>query len=93
MAGPVGLPVIDPTPAGFPHQGVRRVRLHPQVYQGPRVQGGLRVPLRTCSRTRPGGCPTDDPASLQLQQMDRFGIEKAMIGVGEDSVQLALRCS
>jgi uncharacterized protein len=29
--------------------------------------------------------------SLVLQQMDRFGIEKAMIGVGEDSAQLALK--
>jgi len=26
-----------------------------------------------------------------VQQMDRFGIEKAMIGVGEDSAQLALK--
>jgi uncharacterized protein len=34
---------------------------------------------------------TDDPVSLVLQQMDRFGIEKAMIGVGEDSAQLALK--
>ena len=37
------------------------------------------------------GCRPTDPVSLVLQQMDRFGIEKAMIGVGEDSAQLALK--
>jgi predicted TIM-barrel fold metal-dependent hydrolase len=39
----------------------------------------------------PQGLSTDDPVSLLLQQMDRFGIEKAMIGVGEDSARLALK--
>ena len=33
----------------------------------------------------------DDPVSLLLQQMDRFNIEQAMIGVGEDSAELALK--
>jgi predicted TIM-barrel fold metal-dependent hydrolase len=40
----------------------------------------------------PKGLPTDDPVSLLLQQMDRFGIEKSMIGVSEgESADKALK--
>jgi len=39
----------------------------------------------------PKDLPTNDPVSLLLMQMDRFGIEKSVIGVGEPSATLALK--
>ena len=42
-------------------------------------------PVEYMFKDVPKGLPTDDPVSLLLQQMDRFGIEKSMIGVSEDS--------
>ena len=57
MPGPVGLPVID-TMIGFPHEGFRPVRLHPQTDQGPRIQRGFRVPGRVHVQGRPAG-PAD----------------------------------
>jgi predicted TIM-barrel fold metal-dependent hydrolase len=90
MAGPVGLPVID-TMVGFPHEGSAQYDFIRKQTKDRESKEDFEFPVEYIFKDVPKGLPTDDPVSLVLQQMDRFGIEKAMIGVGEDSAQLALK--
>jgi len=90
MAGPVGLPVID-TMIGFPHEGSAQYDFIRKQTKDRESKEDFEFPVEYMFKDVPKGLPTDDPVSLVLQQMDRFGIEKAMIGVGEDSTQLALK--
>jgi uncharacterized protein len=90
MAGPVGLPVID-TMMGFPHEGSAQYDFIRKQTKDRESKEAFEFPVEYMFKDVPQGLSTDDPVSLVLQQMDRFGIEKAMIGVGEDSAQLALK--
>ena len=90
MAGPVGLPVID-TMVGFPHEGSAQYDFIRKQTKDRESKEDFEFPVEYMFKDVPKGLPTSDPVSLVLQQMDRFGIEKAMIGVGEDSAQLALK--
>jgi predicted TIM-barrel fold metal-dependent hydrolase len=90
MAGPVGLPVID-TMIGFPHEGSAQYDFIRKQTKDRESKEDFAFPVEYMFKDVPKGLPTDDPVSLVLQQMDRFGIEKAMIGVGEHSAQLALK--
>jgi predicted TIM-barrel fold metal-dependent hydrolase len=90
MPGPVGLPVID-TMVGFPHEGSAQYDFIRKQTKDRESKEDFEFPVEYMFKDVPKGLPTDDPVSLVLQQMDRFGIEKAMIGVGEDSAQLALK--
>ena len=90
MAGPVGLPVID-TMVGFPHEGSAQYDFIRKQTKDRESKEDFEFPVEYMFKDVPQGLSTDDPVSLVLQQMDRFGIEKAMIGVGEDSAQLALK--
>ena len=90
MVGPVGLPVID-TMVGFPHEGSAQYDFIRKQTKDRESKEDFEFPVEYMFKDVPKGLPTDDPVSLVLQQMDRFGIEKAMIGVGEDSAQLALK--
>ena len=90
MPGPVGLPVID-TMIGFPHEGSAQYDFIRKQTKDRESKEDFEFPVEYMFKDVPQGLATDDPVSLVLQQMDRFGIEKAMIGVGEDSAQLALK--
>jgi uncharacterized protein len=90
MAGPVGLPVID-TMIGFPHQGSAQYDFIRRQTKDRESKESFEFPVEYMFKDVPKGLPTDDPVSLVLQQMDRFGIEKAMIGVSEGSATLALK--
>jgi predicted TIM-barrel fold metal-dependent hydrolase len=90
MPGPVGLPVID-TMIGFPHEGSAQYDFIRKQTKDRESKEDFEFPVEYMFKDVPRGLPTDDPVSLVLQQMDRFGIEKAMIGVGEDSAQVALK--
>src|ERR1700745_1221809 len=90
MAGPVGLPVID-TMVGFPHEGSAQYDFIRKQTKDRESKEDFEFPVEYMFKDVPKGLPTDDPVSLVLQQMDRFGIEKAMIGVSEDSAELALK--
>ena len=90
MAGPVGLPVID-TMMGFPHEGSAQYDFIRKQTKDRESKEDFEFPVEYMFKDVPQGLSTDDPVSLVLQQMDRFGIEKAMIGVGEDSAQQALK--
>ncbi|HEY2196117.1 MAG TPA: amidohydrolase family protein [Mycobacterium sp.] len=90
MPGPVGLPVID-TMIGFPHEGSAQYDFIRKQTKDRESKEDFEFPVEYMFKDVPQGLSTDDPVSLVLQQMDRFGIEKAMIGVGEDSAQQALK--
>ena len=90
MAGPVGLPVID-TMIGFPHEGSAQYDFIRKQTKDRESKESFEFPVEYMFKDVPKGLPTDDPVSLVLQQMDRFGIEKALIGVSEDSAELALK--
>ena len=90
MPGPVGLPVID-TMVGFPHEGSAQYDFIRKQTKDRESQEDFEFPVEYMFKDVPQGLSTDDPVSLVLAQMDRFGIEKAMIGVGEDSAQPALK--
>jgi uncharacterized protein len=90
MPGPVGLPVID-TMIGFPHEGTAQYDFIRKQTKDRESKEDFEFPVEYMFKDVPQGLPTDDPVSLVLQQMDRFGIEKAMIGTGEDNAQLALK--
>lgn len=89
MAGPVGLPVID-TMMGFPQRGSAQYDFIRNQTKDRQSKEEFDFPVEYMFKDVPSGLPTDDPVSLVLQQMDRFGIERAMIGVGEDCAQKAL---
>jgi hypothetical protein len=90
MPGPVGLPVID-TMIGFPHEGSAQYDFIRKQTKDRESKEDFEFPVEYMFKDVPKGLSTDDPVSLVLAQMDRFGIEKAMIGVGEDSAQRALK--
>lgn len=90
MAGPVGLPVID-TMIGFPHEGSAQYDFIRRQTKDRESREDFEFPVEYMFKDVPKGLPTDDPVSLVLQQMDRFGIEKALIGVGEPSADAALK--
>ncbi|UMB69498.1 amidohydrolase family protein [Mycobacterium paraterrae] len=90
MAGPVGVPVID-TMIGFPHEGSAQYDFIRRQTKDRESKESFDFPVEYMFKDVPKGLPTDDPVSLVLQQMDRFGIERAMIGVTEDSAALALK--
>ncbi len=90
MAGPVGLPVID-TMIGFPHEGSAQYDFIRKQTKDRESKENFEFPVEYMFKDVPKGLPTDDPVSLLLRQMDRFGIEKAMIGIGDGSAQLALK--
>ncbi len=90
MAGPVGLPVID-TMIGFPREGSAQYDFIRRQTKDRESKESFEFPVEYMFKDVPSGLPTDDPVSLVLQQMDRFGIEKAMIGVSEDSADVALK--
>ena len=90
MHGPVGLPVID-TMIGFPHEGSAQYDFIRRQTKDRESKEGFDFPVEYMFKDVPKELPTDDPVSLVLQQMDRFGIEKAMIGVTEDCAAKALQ--
>ena len=90
MPGPVGLPVID-TMIGFPHEGSAQYDFIRKQTKDRESKEDFEFPVEYMFKDVPQGLSTDDPVSLVLQQMDRFGIEMAMIGVGEGSAQQALK--
>jgi len=90
MPGPVGLPVID-TMIGFPHEGSAQYDFIRRQTKDRESKEGFDFPVEYIFKDVPKELPTDDPVSLVLQQMDRFGIEKAMIGVSEECAAKALK--
>jgi predicted TIM-barrel fold metal-dependent hydrolase len=76
---------------GFPHEGSAQYDFIRKQTKDRESKESFEFPVEYMFKDVPKGLPTDEPVSLVLQQMDRFGIEKAMIGVSEGSAELALK--
>src|ERR1700731_687445 len=88
MGMPSGVGIVD-TMIGFPQEG-------DSIYDFIREQTKdqeskeMRFPVEYMFKNVPHDLPTDDPVSVTLHEMDKYGIEIAMIGVGEGAARRAL---
>jgi predicted TIM-barrel fold metal-dependent hydrolase len=82
--------VID-TMIGFPHEGSAQYDFIRRQTKDRESKEGFDFPVEYMFKDVPKELPTDDPVSLVLQQMDRFHIEKAMIGVSEECAAKAIK--
>jgi uncharacterized protein len=90
MAGCAGLPVFD-TMIGFPHQGSGQYDFIRRQTKDRESREKFEFPVEYMFKDVPKGLPTDDPVAVTLHEMDRFGIEKGLIGVADKTSQLALK--
>ncbi|MCK9926308.1 amidohydrolase family protein [Frankia sp. Mgl5] len=88
MSFPLGTPVIDtmisfPTPDSSQYDFIRR-----QLKDSSK---SFEFPAEYMFRSVPHDLPTDDPVSVTLHEMDRFNIEKGLVGCRGGAARLALR--
>jgi predicted TIM-barrel fold metal-dependent hydrolase len=88
MAFPTGTPIID-TMIGFPHPDTSQYDFIRRQLKDDESKA-FAFPAQYMFKQVPHDLPTDDPVSVTLREMDRFGIEKGMVGVGGDAARLAL---
>jgi uncharacterized protein len=90
MSGPVGLPVID-TMIGFPHEGFAQYDFIKKQTKDRDSKESMEFPVEYMFKQVPKDLPTGDPISVTLKEMDKYGIEKGLIGVSDETSQLALK--
>ena len=90
MAGPHGLPVID-TMIGFPKEGFEQYDFIRQQTKDRESKENLEFPVEYMFKQVPKELAAHDPISVTLHQMDQFGVEKGMVGVSDETAQLALK--
>jgi predicted TIM-barrel fold metal-dependent hydrolase len=89
MPMPSGVPIID-TMIGFPHEGFAQYDF---IRKQTRDKGSaeMEFPAEYMFKQVPKDLPTDDPISVTLQEMDKYGIERGLIGVSDETSRLALK--
>ncbi|MBV8964880.1 MAG: amidohydrolase, partial [Mycobacteriaceae bacterium] len=90
MAGSIGLPVID-TMIGFPHQGSGQYDFIEKQTKDADSRQNMEFPVEYMFKQVPKDLPTDDPVGVTLHGMDRFGIEKGLIVVSDQTSRSALK--
>jgi predicted TIM-barrel fold metal-dependent hydrolase len=90
MAGCAGLPVFD-TMIGFPQQGFAQYDFIRRQTKDRESREKFEFPVEYMFKEVPKDLPTNDPVAVTLHEMDRFGIEKGLIGVADKTSQLALK--
>jgi uncharacterized protein len=90
MSGPVGLPVID-TMIGFPHEGFAQYDFIKKQTKDRDSKESMEFPVEYMFKQVPKDLPTEDPISVTLKEMDKYGIEKGLIGVSDETSRLALK--
>ncbi|MBX6391190.1 MAG: amidohydrolase family protein [Frankia sp.] len=89
MAFPSGVPIID-TMIGFPTPGTSQYDFIRRQLKDAESKA-FAFPAQYMFKNVPDRLPTDDPISVTLHEMDRFGIEKGMIGVAGEIAQTAIK--
>ncbi len=89
MTGLLNLPVID-TMIGFPHEGFEQYDFIRNQTKDSDSKG-TEFPAEYMFKEAPKRLPTNDPVAATLQEMDRFGIERGVIGVADETSKLALK--
>lgn len=90
MAGSVGLPVID-TMIGFPREGFAQYDFIKKQAKDADSRENMEFPVEYMFKQVPKDLPTNDPVAVTLHEMDRFGIEKGVIVVSDETSRLALK--
>jgi uncharacterized protein len=89
MGMPSGIGIVD-TMIGFPQEGDA---IYDFIRRQTRDQASkeMRFPVEYMFKDVPHDLPTSDPVAVTLGEMDKHGIEIAMIGAGDDNSRQALR--
>ena len=90
MADIAGLPVFD-TMIGFPKQGSGQYDFIRKQTKDRESREEFEFPVEYMFKDVPKDLPTNDPVALTLHEMDRFGIEKGLVAVVDETSQLAAK--
>jgi uncharacterized protein len=90
MGFPAGCPVID-TMIAFPHEGFGQYDFIRRQTKDRSSREDMEFPVEYMFKQVPKDLPTDDPVSVTLGEMDKYGIELGMIGVGDEVSRTALK--
>jgi uncharacterized protein len=90
MAMPSGIPIVD-TMIGFPQEGYSQYDFIRKQTKDKGSLEEMQFPAEYMFKNVPKDLPTQDPISVTLHEMDRFGIAEGLIGVADDISRLALK--
>ena len=90
MGMPAGLPIVD-TMIGFPHEGFAQYDFIRKQTKDRSSKEEMEFPAEYMFKDVPKDLPTDDPISVTLHEMDKYGIEVGLIGVSDATSRLALK--
>jgi uncharacterized protein len=90
MGMPTGLPIVD-TMIGFPHEGFEQYDFIRKQTKDRNSKEEMEFPAEYMFKDVPKDLPTDDPISVTLHEMDKYGIEIGLIGVSDATSRLALK--
>jgi uncharacterized protein len=90
MGMPTGLPIVD-TMIGFPHEGFAQYDFIRKQTRDRNSKEEMEFPAEYMFKNVPKDLPTDDPISVTLHEMDKYGIEIGLIGVSDATSRLALK--
>jgi len=90
MAMPSGLPIVD-TMIGFPHEGFDQYDFIRKQTKDRNSKEEMEFPAEYMFKQVPKDLPTDEPISVTLHEMDKYGIELGLIGVSDPTSRLALK--
>lgn len=90
MGFPAGCPVID-TMIAFPHEGFGQYDFIRRQTKDRSSREEMEFPVEYMFKQVPKDLPTDDPVSVTLGEMDKYGIELGLIGVGDEVSRTALK--
>jgi uncharacterized protein len=90
MGMPTGLPIVD-TMIGFPHEGFAQYDFIRKQTRDRNSKEEMQFPAEYMFKNVPKDLPTDDPVSVTLHEMDKYGIEIGLIGVSDATSRLALK--
>jgi len=87
---PSGLPIVD-TMIGFPHEGFDQYDFIRKQTKDRNSKEEMEFPAEYMFKQVPKDLPTDEPISVTLHEMDKYGIELGLIGVSDPTSRLALK--
>ena len=90
MGMPADLPIVD-TMIGFPHEGFEQYDFIRKQTKDRNSKEEMEFPAEYMFKDVPKDLPTDDPISVTLHEMDKYGIEVGLIGVSDATSRLALK--
>jgi uncharacterized protein len=90
MGMPTGLPIVD-TMIGFPHAGFEQYDFIRKQTKDRNSKEEMEFPAEYMFKDVPKDLPTDDPISVTLHEMDKYGIDIGLIGVSDATSRLALK--